>query len=493
MSSSHGGSGAPPPEPERPWFDDDLPNDRQRARYRRQIEQIRDGLVEALNSPDRPGWGAPRSDDRRIALDTYPPGVEDSADALFVYRTDTLLVAPADLDDVRADLGRHEVANEEDGRATDDLGLRVLLLEPDTRSVSDRVGPARVPSPVERALAALDAEWEVRRSGSAEGAEGGEGSQPALRSVSYDRVLHVATASACPATDPEPVRDLRPLPPVAADPMLGNGVKVVVVDTALPVQSNHRELVTDKSWLKGVTGDPEVGMTRAEYRGHGMFVAGVLRTMAPKATVHVEPLVFSCGGVLESDFAFRLNEVLKEHDPDIVNLSAGTFAGPGGTVPGPQVAAHGHLLVTYDSLKVMMDGLDCLLVCAAGNNGDTEPFVPASTNWPVAVGALDAYGRRARYSNHGSYVDVYARGSDLVNAYPQGPTVIAGHSLDFPDGMARWSGTSFAAPMVAGLVAARMSWSGENAEDAWASLKGIAIVNNVGGRPILGPGDADRP
>lgn len=488
MSSSHGGSEVPPPEPERPWFDDDLPNDRQRERYRQQIDEIRDGLVEALNSADRPGWAAPRGDGRDVVLDAYPPGVEDSADAFFLYRTDTLLVAPEHLDAVRADLGRHDVANDDDGRTSDDLGLRVLLLEPDTRSVSDRVGADRVLSPVDRALAALDAEWEVRRSGSAEGGDGGEGSEPALRSVSYDRVIHVATASACPATDPVPVQAVRPLPPTAHPKSLGKGVKVVVVDTALPVQSEHRELDTDKSWLVGVTGDPERGVTPGKYRGHGMFVAGVLRAMAPEATVHVEPLVFSCGGVLESDFAYRLNQVLKEHDPDIVNLSAGTFAGPGRT-PQPQQFRHGHVLVTYDSLRVMMDGVDCLLVCAAGNNGDQEPFVPASTNWPVAVGALDAYGRLAGYSNFGSYVDVYARGSDLVNAYPRGLATIAGHVVDFADGMARWSGTSFAAPLVAGLVAARMTVKNQNAEEAWADLQRIASANNVGGRPILGPGD----
>jgi subtilisin family serine protease len=480
MSNTHGDSESSLPRSERPWYDDALPNDRQRARYRGQVERIRDGLTADLNSPDRPGWASPTSDGRTIVIDAYPAGVDDLADALFLYRTDTLIVAPRDLADVQAALERRGLRSDLDDRVPADLDLAVLLLARDDRAGAGSEG-GRSPSPVEQALAALDDEWRASR----------EAAGLDLWSVSYDRVIHVSTASACPADDPSPVGSPDPLPPVATDPNLGSGVKVVVVDTALPVTVRGGELPNPKYWLEHVTGDPEIGVTKGEYHGHGMFVAGVLRAMAPAATVHVAPLIFSSGGVLESDFAIRLRDVLVERAPQIVNLSAGTFAGPGDTVTPPFL--HGQALVTYDSVHQMMDASGCLLVCAAGNNGDTEPFVPASTGWPVAVGALDAYGRRARYSNHGTYVDVYARGSDILNAYPQGLWPVEGVPIDFIHGMARWSGTSFATPIVAGLIAARKSWSGESVQDAWASLKGIAIANNVGGRPVLGPGDADRP
>ena len=70
-------------------------------------------------------------------------------------------------------------------------------------------------------------------------------------------------------------------------------------------------------------------------------------------------------------------------------------------------------------------------------------------------------GRVSNFSNFGPSADVYALGRNHVNALPRRPlpcneTPDKGDIRVFRNGLARWSGTSFSAPLIAGLIAAEV-------------------------------------
>jgi hypothetical protein len=288
----------------------------------------------------------------------------------------------------------------------------------------------------------------------------------------------------CPATEPRSVpSDMLPDPGVCD--AAGVGVSVYVPDTGL------LEDAAVHPWLAGVTGQPDElpppdasGVVMiGEYTGHGTFVAGVARCMAPASTVFVTSDFTTAGVLSEFEIVVRLNRALGL-GVDIISLSAG------GTTRHnlPPLGFEG-LWSRYRSYKGV------LLVAAAGNNSTRRPFWPAAFPQVVGVGALAANRRaRAYFSDFGPWVDVYAPGEDLVNAYAVGtyryrePPRI-GQEREF-HGMARWSGTSFATPLVAGLIAARMTRTGEKARQAADALLAAARAQQVPGLgPVLLPCD----
>ncbi|MFD0318602.1 S8/S53 family peptidase [Streptomyces flavalbus] len=317
------------------------------------------------------------------------------------------------------------------------------------------------------------------------------------RLVSRNHVIHIAPVNACPGDEPVPApradgTNPAPAPGVAHDP--DTAVGVLVIDTGL--------LHDYQSWpqLAHVDGDMAVQETDADgmlkqYVGHGTFIAGVVSAVAPNTNVTVLGTLSDVGAMLESDFGAALFDSVDRHGwPDIISLSAGTT---NGGLDG---------LLGMDAFMAELRQQRTLLVAAAGNNGSSTPFWPAAyasqsafADSVLSVGALrgdGAYG--ACFTNHGPWVRVFAPGERLTSSLTGFTTPVPyvyqhstydtcrygfgyactcqepSHSGVLSDdgaaakpdqvmfeGLAHWSGTSFATPVVAGMVADLMVSGGQ--------------------------------
>jgi subtilisin family serine protease len=160
--------------------------------------------------------------------------------------------------------------------------------------------------------------------------------------------------------------------------------------------------------------------------GHGTFVAGVIKLMAPSSQIYAYRALDTLG---RGDGYAIANAVLRAIDDSckVINLSLG------------MVGRHEAL---DDALKYA-ERNEVIVVAAAGNDSSNAdnifPF-PAIKASCLAVAALDSNNIKADFSNYGLKVDLCAPGTRIYSPY-----------LDTL--YAWWDGTSFAAPFVSGLAA----------------------------------------
>lgn len=148
---------------------------------------------------------------------------------------------------------------------------------------------------------------------------------------------------------------------------------------------------------------------------------------------------------------------------DIINLSVGTY---------------GNSSVLADAVAYAI-AKGVVLVAASGNDGETTLCYPAAYDGVLAVGAIDAAGQQLPFSNTGMGMDLAAPGLAVLAASTNG----AGSELA--------SGTSMAAPLVSGAIAAVASMEGTHPTNAAALLlayandEGLAGVDSVYGEGIM--------
>ena len=285
-----------------------------------------------------------------------------------------------------------------------------------------------------------------------------------------NQVLTVATGAGtgCSATEPQKVYyEIEPFPSVCHD-RGGAGVLIYMADTGLLKDAaTHPWLAHGVDVRNPVTDIDPLGPGNPPAippcAGHGTFGAGVLRCVAPDAQIIMTRALLYGGSQVESDLVPVLESALSL-GADIYHLTMACLSRKDQPLIGFEVW-----------LRHLRRHQGAICIAPAGNCGFDRPEWPGAFPGVISVGALGGDWRgRATFSNFGRWVDVYAPGRDLVNAFATGTYTCyvypyAGDLREFY-GMAKWSGTSFSAPIVTGSIASRMSRTGETARQASAAL-----------------------
>jgi thermitase len=217
------------------------------------------------------------------------------------------------------------------------------------------------------------------------------------------------------------------------------------------VDASHPDLANGAGESRVVAGFDAFGSAPGEAgkdrNGHGTHVAGIAAAtanngrgvvgVAPGVTILAEKVLSDQGSGTWSGVAEGILDAVAR-GARVLNLSLGD----------------------PESAKVLEDALahaarhDVLVVAASGNDGQNRKQYPAAHPGVLAVGATTRADVRAGFSNYGDWISVSAPGHLIYSTYPAGLK---------PYYYAYMSGTSMAAPHVAGLAAIlrdlRPAWS----------------------------------
>ena len=259
--------------------------------------------------------------------------------------------------------------------------------------------------------------------------------------------------------------------------------RVLVIDTGLRTASKGRQNVPEHAFLqsadrhepavhlhKGWRKNPEVdaiddedehdddGSGTLDFEaGHGTFITGIVRQVCPDAIVCPAGVLSSFGEGSLARVRSTIRRMNRSCGPfDLVVMSFGTFC----------ANDDAGLLATWMP-RLLGDAIG---VAAAGNLQSCRPYFPAALPGVVGVGGLDRAGP-AWFTNFGSWVDACAPAVNVVSTFFNDvcETLEGQSGRRFRD-WARWSGTSFAAPKVAGAIAQEMYVSQVDAHEAWRRL-----------------------
>ena len=210
----------------------------------------------------------------------------------------------------------------------------------------------------------------------------------------------------------------------------GAGVSAYIIDTG--VYSASAEF--GSRVVSGFTAFDDGNGTH-DCHSHGTHVAGTVAGttygFATQATI-IPVRVLDCNGSgSTAGIIAGIDWIIQHHvagTPAVANMSLGTMVGV-------------DLAINDAVARGVADGVT--FVVAAGNRySDACTFSPSSEASAITVGATDSTDTFADFSNRGSCVDILAPGFHIVSA-----------AITSPTSTSVKSGTSMAAPHVAGVVA----------------------------------------
>ncbi|SNR24459.1 S8 family peptidase [Blastococcus mobilis] len=295
-------------------------------------------------------------------------------------------------------------------------------------------------------------------------------------------------------SDPEPpTGGPRPRPRMAHRP--GLGARVAVLDTAVFA---HPDL---EGRCIGSPADFLDDEPESSIGCHGTFVTGLVLSMAPGCTVEVRKVLGEEDGAAESwDLAKQIVAVGRT-GVDVLNLSIVCYTEDG---QPPLVLA-----TAIDRLDP-----DIVVVAAAGNHGYPEkekrsweknkPAWPAALDDVIAVGAAGNEGKPAKFTpDDAPWIDVWSNGVKVTSAFLHGDIPVRtddARTKEAPEaqtkeepevrtfeGYATWSGSSFAAALVSGAIAAGTVPGRTSARAAWKELSERAAKESAKARAAGAP------